>query len=85
VQLSKLVHSILVESSKQKSIIPNSLTKRICESIGLESNDDIFFNLLGSLAGFTLNGTVEDIKDNLKANKSKKERHLTTAEVKKAL
>lgn len=30
VQINKLVHSILVESSKTKGLVPNTLTKRIC-------------------------------------------------------
>ena len=34
-QLDRLVHSILVESSRTKSLIPECLTKRVCESTGL--------------------------------------------------
>ena len=68
------MHSILIESSKNKSVVPNCLSKRICESVGLESNDETFFNLLGSLAAYSLNSAVTDIKSNLKADKTKKER-----------
>ena len=35
VKLNRLVHSILIESSKNKSVVPNCLSKRICESVGL--------------------------------------------------
>ena len=85
VKLDKLIHSILVESSKTKPLIPNCFTKKICESSGLESNDTAFHNLLGSIAEYTLNSTVKDIKNIMKVNKSKKERQLTTSEVKKTL
>ena len=53
--------------------------------MGLESNDDVFFNLLGTVAGYSLNEAVSDIKNVIKVNKSKKEKVLTTAEVKKTL
>lgn len=35
VQLDKLVHSILIESSRTKSIIPECLVKRVCEKVGV--------------------------------------------------
>ena len=41
--------------------------------------------MLGSLAAYSLNSAVTDIKGNLKADKSKKERELSTAVVKKTL
>ena len=85
VKINKLVHSILIESTKSKPMIPNCFTKRVCESVGLQSNDEIFFNILGTIAGYSLNNAVSEIKSSMKANKSKKERVLTTAEVKKTL
>jgi len=54
VQINKLVHSILIESSKSKGLIPDTLTKRVCESVGLECNDDSFFNLMGTLVEMSL-------------------------------
>lgn len=37
-QLDKLIHSLLVESSKTKSIIPDCLIRKVCENVGLECN-----------------------------------------------
>jgi hypothetical protein len=84
-ELSKLVHSILVESSKSKGLIPNTLTKRICETVGVESNDEVFFNLLGMLAEFSLNSMATEVKNVLKVNKGKKDKVLETSEVRKTL
>ena len=35
VSLNKLIHTILIESSKSKGNVPDTLTKRICETVGL--------------------------------------------------
>lgn len=84
-QLDQLVHSILVESSRTKSIIPECLTKRVCESIGLECNEESFFNLMGAMAEFTLSSMLEDMKSLGEVSKNKKGSVLSTAEVRKAL
>jgi hypothetical protein len=34
-QLDRLIHSLLVESSKTKSIIPDCLIRKVCETVGL--------------------------------------------------
>ena len=85
IQLDKLVHSILVESSRTKSIIPECLTKRVCESTGLECNEEGFFNLLGAMAEMSLNSVLQEIKTVGETSKNKKGTMLTTAEVRKAM
>jgi hypothetical protein len=85
IQLDKLVHSILIESSRTKSLIPECLTKRVCESIGLECNEESFFNLMGAMVEMTLNSTLEDLKSLGEVSKNKKGSVLSTAEVRKAL
>ena len=77
--LDKLVHSILVESSRTKSIIPECLTKRVCESTGLECNEESFFNLLGAMAEMSLSTILEEIKAVGEASKNKKGAVLSTA------
>jgi hypothetical protein len=85
VQLDKLVHSILIESSRTKSVIPECLVKRICENVGVECNEDSFLNLLGAMAELTLSTMIEDMKSLSEVSKTKKESVLSTAEVRKAL
>lgn len=81
-QLERLIHSLLVESSKTKSLLPECLTRRVCENMGIECNEDTFFNLLGAMAEYSLNETIQSIRSVQTTNPTKT---LTTKDVKKTL
>ena len=59
--------------------------KRICEDVGLECNEDGFFNLLGTVADMSLSLFLEDMKSLGEVSKAKKVSLLSTAEVRKSL
>jgi hypothetical protein len=56
----------------------------VCENVGLECNQDSFYNLLASMAEHSLNELVENIK-NVPEVKNKKDSSLSTVDVRKVL
>ena len=60
------------------------MVKKLCESVGVECNEDSYFNLLGSVADFVLSQTVTEIKQ-ADYGKTKKDKELRTGTVRRLL
>ncbi len=83
--MDRLIHSLLIETSKAKGHFSDTLVKRHCENVGVETNDEVFYNLMGYVTEFMLDGVVKDIKDQADPAKGKKQSMLNTPDVRKIM
>lgn len=72
-ELHKVIQTILGECQKSQPMFPSLLSKKVCESNGLECTEDTFFNLMSNVVEYSLNEIINSNKDIKHSGKYKKD------------
>lgn len=67
-----------------KPFFPEYVSRKLCEEVGLESSDDLFYRLVSVSVDFELKRLIQDINHTkIKRKKDDEERMLKTSDVHK--
>lgn len=81
-----MIQTILSECQKSQPLFPPLLSKKICESNGLECSEDTFFSLMSNVVEQSLSEIInfnKDIKQIGKYKKDGNENQLRTVDIQK--